>query len=290
VEIDIDALVARRREARAAQADLALKREEEFRLRSVALAEEKASRRKKLFKNSQFIGENFYREDLINAIESLRKFTPLLAMHWLRHDTWTVSEGLILICGYDPRSIHFDESGSIVQPDFEAKGKIYEEAKCYNARRLDNLSLDNEAFQDIVGVDEIKVMHHKLRINFTRLLVYWNSGDHNEPRYAPKYFIQWAIRKKIEINWLEWSIKHGFYEDETIGAPQKIDKPLSATERNTLLVLIAALCKKAGINHQDRTAATELVRLVNDIGVSLTDDTTRKALRQIPNAMSARIR
>lgn len=68
----------------------------------------------------------------------------------------------------------------------------------------------------------------------------------------------------------------------------KDQKPLSSNERNTLLVMIAALCEEAGIKHQDRTAASHFVRLADAIGVSVSDDTTRKVLKQIPEAIRAR--
>jgi hypothetical protein len=70
----------------------------------------------------------------------------------------------------------------------------------------------------------------------------------------------------------------------------KDQKPLSPNERNTLLVMIAALCEEAGIRHQDRTAASDVVRLADAIGVNVSDDTTRKVLRQIPEAVRARSR
>jgi hypothetical protein len=78
------------------------------------------------------------------------------------------------------------------------------------------------------------------------------------------------------------------FEHSIDGTKAKDQKPLSPNERNTLLVLIAALCEEAGIKHQDRTAASEFVRLADAIGVSVSDDTTRKVLRQIPEAIRAR--
>lgn len=66
------------------------------------------------------------------------------------------------------------------------------------------------------------------------------------------------------------------------------EKPISPTERNTLLVVIAALCKKTGIDHQDRTSASLLARLVDDISVSVSAETIRKALKQIPDAVARR--
>lgn len=67
-------------------------------------------------------------------------------------------------------------------------------------------------------------------------------------------------------------------------------KPLTTNERNTLLVLIAALCKKAGIDPGARGAAGELVQLAraDGINVDIDRDTVKDKLKQIPDALSAR--
>lgn len=78
------------------------------------------------------------------------------------------------------------------------------------------------------------------------------------------------------------------FEQSINGVPTNIEKPLLGTERNTLLVMIAALCKKAGIGHQDRTSASQLARLVDDVGGSVSGETIRKALKQIPDAIARR--
>jgi hypothetical protein len=70
--------------------------------------------------------------------------------------------------------------------------------------------------------------------------------------------------------------------------PVGADKPMTTTERNTLLIMIAALCKKAGVDPRARTAASVIERLVDDIDVSVSSETIRKALNQIPDALGAR--
>ena len=78
------------------------------------------------------------------------------------------------------------------------------------------------------------------------------------------------------------------FEQAISGVQVNIEKPLSATERNTLLVMSAALCKKSNIAPQDRSSASQLARLIDDIGGSVSDETIRKALKQIPDAMARR--
>jgi hypothetical protein len=66
------------------------------------------------------------------------------------------------------------------------------------------------------------------------------------------------------------------------------EKPLTSKERNSLLVLIGALCKEFGIDPIERGAATPLVAMTETLGAPLTGDTIRKILNQIENAVDLR--
>lgn len=66
------------------------------------------------------------------------------------------------------------------------------------------------------------------------------------------------------------------------------EKPLSATERNTLLVLIGAMCKELKIDPNQRGVAGSLVAMTENLGASLSDDTIRSILKQIEDAVSSR--
>jgi hypothetical protein len=66
------------------------------------------------------------------------------------------------------------------------------------------------------------------------------------------------------------------------------EKPLTSKERNSLLVLIGALCKENGIDPKKRGIAAALVAMTENLGAPLTDDTVRKILNQIENAVSLR--
>lgn len=63
------------------------------------------------------------------------------------------------------------------------------------------------------------------------------------------------------------------------------DKPLRTRERRTLLVVIAALCKRAGIDPSARGAAMEIASATAEAGVPVSDDTIRPILRAIPDAL-----
>jgi hypothetical protein len=63
------------------------------------------------------------------------------------------------------------------------------------------------------------------------------------------------------------------------------DKPLSTRERRTLLVLVAALCKRAGIDPAARGASIAIASATAELGVTVSDDTIRPLLRLIPDAI-----
>jgi hypothetical protein len=65
-------------------------------------------------------------------------------------------------------------------------------------------------------------------------------------------------------------------------------KPLTSKERNSLLVLIGALCHDSDIDPSQRGISTSLVAMTELIGAPLTDDTIRKILSQIEPAIEAR--
>ncbi len=65
-------------------------------------------------------------------------------------------------------------------------------------------------------------------------------------------------------------------------------KHLTSKERNSLLVLIGALCKEVDIDPKTRGVAASLVLMTETLGAPLTDDTVRKVLSQVEEAISVR--
>lgn len=69
-----------------------------------------------------------------------------------------------------------------------------------------------------------------------------------------------------------------------------VDRGLTATERNTLLTIIAALCDHSSIKPEDRGAAGQIAQMTEKIGAPVSDDTVRRWLKKIPDAMESRMR
>lgn len=124
----------------------------------------------------------------------------------------------------------------------------------------------------------------------------WESGDH-ESVNDPEYFVRWAVSKRFSIPWLDWAVSTGRLS-LTDGAtreatPQDSDdraKPFTTTERNTLLTIIAALCDYSAIKHQERGAAVQIAKMTEELGATVTDDTIRKVLAKIPDALETRMK
>ena len=77
---------------------------------------------------------------------------------------------------------------------------------------------------------------------------------------------------------------------EGLQTPSPIERPLATSERQTLLIIIAALCDFSDIKHQERGAARQIRDLTEEIGAAVSDDTVRRHLKEIPAAIEARRR
>jgi hypothetical protein len=75
---------------------------------------------------------------------------------------------------------------------------------------------------------------------------------------------------------------------QSLEDPSSQDKPLTSKERNSLLVLIGALCKEVKVDPNKRGVTPSLVAMTEILGAPLTDDTVRKILSQIEDAVSVR--
>ncbi len=65
-------------------------------------------------------------------------------------------------------------------------------------------------------------------------------------------------------------------------------KPLTPKERNSLLIIIGALCNDANIDYNQRGIAVSIEKMTEILGAPVTDDTIRNILKQIDDAVSLR--
>jgi len=73
-----------------------------------------------------------------------------------------------------------------------------------------------------------------------------------------------------------------------INLENNLEKPLATTERNSLLIIIAALLKYESIDPAGRETTSEILRMTEDLGAPVSDDTIRNVLKKIPDALDSR--
>jgi hypothetical protein len=72
---------------------------------------------------------------------------------------------------------------------------------------------------------------------------------------------------------------------------KSIDKPMTIRERNTLLTIIAVLCKDAGYDYTKAAKTAGLIQsTAAGMGVSIGETTIENHLKKIPDALGARTR
>jgi len=237
MKIDIEALIIAKREAQEKKVQAQNDQELERRERRMQRQKDKAEQdEKRLRKHAEFV------------CGCLAEYLPIRLHSWFLLDNWTVQEGLILLCGFDPSYVPINAQGEVVMPHLwvdELHGKTVQERLALSrVRRLDNLPILAESTVDILGEDYVNMISTDFELLHARVVRIWNSGTHTEQRYPPKYFIEWAISKRLPVDWLEWAQAEGYYgERPQEGAVQVrgIGKEVSPKSEAAYLNIIGAL-------------------------------------------------
>ncbi|WP_313632405.1 hypothetical protein [Massilia timonae] len=171
-----------------------------------------------------------------------------------------------------------------------------------------NISYDKLNIANYIDLssDEVKSIFEPM--SSEQKLVYFNkmleqrlrNGSHmdaeNAIRQLRKPFHKWASDyihefdeqkfSRAEINrWLSETKLTTRYKFSTT---QIDNKELRSNERDTLLIIIGALCNKLDHYPMNRDTASSVARLVNALGVKMDVETIRPKLQQVPNAISNR--
>ncbi|MDB5762455.1 MAG: hypothetical protein JWQ21_1450 [Herminiimonas sp.] len=145
-----------------------------------------------------------------------RKDVPVLLHNWFKHDTWKRQEGLMLLAGLSPRTL------------FVTEESMYGE-ELRRVRFLETL--------DEFERDPASGWAYEHRVSFYESL--WDSGDH-PARATPKYFIEWALSKKMGPSWLQWAVDNGYYSSDSVEINK--EKEISGKSETAYLHIIGALC------------------------------------------------
>jgi hypothetical protein len=79
-------------------------------------------------------------------------------------------------------------------------------------------------------------------------------------------------------------------EQRISDTPPASQKPLTANERNTYLVVIAALCDYSAIKLDRRGVANDIAKITQEFGAPVTNDTIREMLKKMPDALESRMK
>lgn len=263
--------------------------------------------------------------DGVLAKEKLRKIDPfpLSALpYWLKLDTWTVGEGIYLLAGLDPHTVQKSDA-------LEDRLDRFLDALPVNMNEsflLDPIEICSR--DDFIGSDEYFEVYLEAYENKKAILQHYRNlvstlthtlsrsvGGLGKPAilgngcgnsFLPIQFTEWAESINFSPIWLSWAKECGFlksnrYELKSAEIESNSDlsratnnadgeKPLATTERKTLLTVIAALCDYSAILHQERGAAGQIASMTVELGAEVTDDTIRKILKQIPDALRTRLK
>jgi hypothetical protein len=107
---------------------------------------------------------------------------------WLQLDSWTVHEGLCLLCEIDPDGANVDWDG------YKSPYGGWTNLPYLRGARV---------FREGKALGEARIMLELV----SRL---WDSGNHDQGRYPPSGFISWAAEKEIPVPWKRWAHAHGF--------------------------------------------------------------------------------
>lgn len=170
--------------------------------------------------------------------------------HWLSRDAWEGWQAASMLHGHDP----IDDFNT----DFAVTLQLLSDAAV-----MGNLA-------------ETEKRSHDLDLNF---ILYANYNK----LYDPKEIIKWATNKDFPD--FPFTLTDIGVTENPGGNDEK---PLTTNEKNTLLVIIAALLKEQKTDPSAKGAAAYIKKLTEDIGAPISEDTALEKLRQIPDALERR--
>jgi hypothetical protein len=74
------------------------------------------------------------------------------------------------------------------------------------------------------------------------------------------------------------------------GMTSKVDRPVTIRQRRTLLTIIAAVCKHAGLNPQQRGISQKIMGMTDILGAHVDDETIAGLFKEIPDALEKRMK
>ena len=253
------------------------------------------------------INDERWGQEILEKIEA-RKVNPYpqsALPYWLKLETWTEKEGIYILAGIDPNSVvdQYSGLGGITQ---FSDATPFEKSDSFFLDPIETCSESEfaggtDAYQSYLEAYERKkeILDRKRNLVSTLSHVLSRSvaglgqaaiKSESEDTYKPEQFTRWASSIFFEPDWFKWARDNKYLNDNSSESPPVTDKPLSTTERNTLLTVIAALCDYSALDTQARGTAKQISSMTSELGAEVSDDTVRAILKKIPGALEARMK
>lgn len=269
------------------------------------------------------MAEKYSRESLDSRDESYWYERSALSK-WLRYDMWKLQFGLPLICNIDIQNsgrsdtwtslvLTYPESAHLLYDDFAdvallSEDPIYQLTPiktptsadlAHDMRRLAALKRDSSRDDVKIDSEDVRVRmserHHACMKLSQAHEIFMSNPNHGETdTFSPAYFLSWAASKRIDIPWLDWAKEQNLVDlsDAIVNRSDfgtVVSRPnLGTRERNTLLVVIAALCEECDIDPKQKSMTKRVVGMTEKIGAPLSDDTIRQILKSLAPAVECR--
>lgn len=92
--------------------------------------------------------------------------------------------------------------------------------------------------------------------------------------------VRWFHKKQLKMN----------TNYPKMNEATNLDQPLATREKNTLLTIIAGLCDYSAIDYKKRGCAKNIAAYTEEIGAPISEDTVRRWIKKIPDALEIRMK
>ena len=222
--------------------------------------------------------------------------------HWDFADSLTALEASHLIIGIDPFDLRDAEKKTAlqserkkIQPVLEKMERAYSLALGMCLNRNDDWPPFSDEWPPFSGFGDNDLVSIELRNMYWRSLHQeqevpldeWlrsDSAEFENQIFSPDTINRWLSAKNLPS-------KYAFRKNavRAIEArPASID--VGTKERNTLLVIVAAVCAEAGLDFKTTSKTAGLIRDIahEKLGVSIGESTIEGHLKKIPSALESR--
>ena len=221
--------------------------------------------------------------------------------HWDIASTFTIRDAAYLMMGVDPSGPeaekyserHISErleaayAGAISRARFEyviAPCLDFHEPEPDNHMPEEAVLRSEELWQRIESYTE-----YGGDVDFERWLDFGNHSHHGQ-RFSRRELARWLKENNIKsIYSFDLQSSGTATERGNMHSLHQGEKPLLTRERNTLLTIIAALCKDAGYDYTKHAKTAGLIQSTGEkMGVSIGETTIEGHLKKIPDALGSR--